>query len=72
MISLEIKDLGVVHNFLVLRVKVDGEEGYVMDQEVIIVLCCRSMDWTVLMEFGPLSATTAMDLTLKTQRYCHQ
>ena len=34
--SLEIKDLGMVNKFLGLRVKLDENEGYVLDQEVTI------------------------------------
>ena len=48
--SLEIKDLGVLHKFLGLRVNLDENEGYVLDQEVIIDCCRSSMDWTMRME----------------------
>ena len=36
MASLEIKDLGIVNKFLGLRVKLNENEGYVLDQEVTI------------------------------------
>ena len=38
MVSLEIKDLGVVNKFLDLRVMLDSEAGNVLDQEVTIDL----------------------------------
>ena len=34
MSALEIKDLGVVNKFLGLRISLDEEVGYVLDQEV--------------------------------------
>ena len=39
--SLEIKDLSFVNIFLGLRVKLDDQEGYMLDQEVTIDLLLK-------------------------------
>ena len=49
--SLEIKDLEIVNKFLGLRVKLDDNKGYVLDQEVTIDL--------LLQEHGLATATVA-------------
>lgn len=53
MVSLQLKHLGVVGKFLGLRIMLDSEAGYVLEQGVVTDLLLKEMVWNRQTGLGP-------------------